>query len=369
MQLTPGGCVFDGEPVACADRPVRRNAAAWLSSCLALLAAVLTACGASRHAAADGGWFMVEGAPAVVRTLERSGPVPPSGELPLFRPSSLALIGDHLWVGDGGNDRLVELDRDLGWRSVVGRSGAGPGELKVPFAMAAGGGRLAVAELGNGRISVFSDAGAYLESITGVGGVTSLALDRGGAVIVPVEGTDHFLKRFVDGSAEPLAPRPGLADADRSKPGKASTSPAMVATTTGDTLHVLDAGDGILRKYAPDGTFRLARSLPRTLLDSLRTHRERVVKAFGRQGIHVRSAPLVKRLATTTDGDLLILLATGRTFGLLVNPTTYRATRMLVSPDTALARALRSARAAALDGRRLYALVGDSVLAVDLSRQ
>lgn len=106
---------------------------------------------------------------------------------PLRQPTSVAVSGDGAWlVADGGNHRVVVLERDGGVRLVIGAGrcaleepgqpgcvdpdGAGPrakgdGQFNEPWGLAVGlAGEIFVADTWNGRIQVFDPRGRFLRA-------------------------------------------------------------------------------------------------------------------------------------------------------------------------------------------------------------
>jgi DNA-binding beta-propeller fold protein YncE len=82
---------------------------------------------------------------------------------------------------------------------VWGKAGAGRGELRTPFAVAASGGRVYVADFGNDRVQIFGPDGAVLDSF-GSRGSGEGQLLRPAGVAVASDGTvyvaDHFNDRI-----------------------------------------------------------------------------------------------------------------------------------------------------------------------------
>ena len=74
--------------------------------------------------------------------------------------------GSILYVCDSGNGRVVALD-PMTWvvRFVVGRAGAGDGELDTPLSISAHGDLLAIADSANYRVGIYTRCGVFIRHI------------------------------------------------------------------------------------------------------------------------------------------------------------------------------------------------------------
>ena len=75
--------------------------------------------------------------------------------------TSVAGIEDDFLLLDRGNREVVRIGVDGRVRSHFGRQGSGPGEFQFPHAVEVAWGRIWVADLMNGRFSVFGPDGSY----------------------------------------------------------------------------------------------------------------------------------------------------------------------------------------------------------------
>ena len=83
--------------------------------------------------------------------------------MPFALPTDVAMgMNGHLYVVDGGNDRIVAIDNTGAVIASFGRTGHGDAELDRPVGVGIDGkGRVHVADRGNHRIQVFEKDGTY----------------------------------------------------------------------------------------------------------------------------------------------------------------------------------------------------------------
>jgi hypothetical protein len=119
---------------------------------------------------------------------------------------------DNLYILDAGNHRVLVFDRVGRFVRQIGKQGQGPGEITFATGLAVlADGRIAVADLGRGGLSIFGADGAYLQHIalgdaTGMPGAGGFqASPRGGVIarVVPVV-------LATPGSGPPQIPREGF---------------------------------------------------------------------------------------------------------------------------------------------------------------
>lgn len=86
--------------------------------------------------------------------------------LQLHRPQAILAAGDRLYLLDSGNHRVTVTDTLFNLVRRIGGPGSGPGELDMPTALVRlAPGRLAVAEGGNQRISIFTEEGEFVRTL------------------------------------------------------------------------------------------------------------------------------------------------------------------------------------------------------------
>ena len=87
-----------------------------------------------------------------------------TGAAQVRNPGALLITGtgaeERLWIADSGNDRVVVLSDDGSAEVSFGSTGAGPGQFTQPYGVAVdpGTGRIAVADFGNDRVSLWNSA-------------------------------------------------------------------------------------------------------------------------------------------------------------------------------------------------------------------
>jgi len=134
------------------------------------------------HVGSDTGWVPTPGEPADVHDVEKvAHPGPPFNGCTNL---AIAPNGD-LYVSDGyRNCRIHRFSPSGEHLASWGEVGAGPGEFRLPHALAFQGDRLLVADRENDRIQVFDTDGRFLEEWSDVQRPTDLALTPDGNVVV-----------------------------------------------------------------------------------------------------------------------------------------------------------------------------------------
>lgn len=124
----------------------------------------------------------------------------------LSKPAELAL-DDHglLYVVDLGVNSIVVVDSLGTVRTRIGKEGSGPGELRTPRALQAGGDTLRLLDGGNGRFAVFTVGGGFIRSSVAPGSVLSGAVTIGadGAAVVGLGGRDSAMAQRLSPSGDP----------------------------------------------------------------------------------------------------------------------------------------------------------------------
>jgi hypothetical protein len=128
--------------------------------------------------------------------------------------------------------------------------------------------------------------------------------------------------------------------------------------TAGDTIHVLDNVSGRLLKYTPDGRLVLDRAVPRTLAEAAEESARLGREVFGA----TYSGGYAKRLKTTPDGRLLVLVDADPIWALLLNPSDYGGIALRVPDSAADAKHLLGATTAVLAGDDVFVVWEDDVI-------
>ncbi len=83
----------------------------------------------------------------------------------LSEPRAVALSGDHIFVADTANHRIVVYDREGKIERTWGTRGGENGQFRSPAGIAVDGSNLVyVADTGNGRVQVFDSQGKFVQS-------------------------------------------------------------------------------------------------------------------------------------------------------------------------------------------------------------
>lgn len=235
-------------------------------------------------------------------------------------------------VVDGGNDRLVVLDRDLEPEAVFGVSGSGPGELEAPIGADRSGDVIAVLELVNMRISFFDVDGSFQDTWRLPALVGDLAMEPTGSVLLASGLPDVFLTRVEpDGQATGFAPRPVARSRDADSAGSPHRMDKVAVGHDG-TVVVLDNTAGQLYAFDPHGRLLRTALLPSGITEPIRRISREQRAAFARQGQRVVGDGLIKTMQTQRDGRILLLFTAPPYYGLVVEPGTFEA-RLLGVPD------------------------------------
>lgn len=134
------------------------------------------------------------------------------------QPNAVAIApnGD-IFVSEGhnprtGSARIVKFDKDGKYLMEWGKLGSGPGEFRVPHALAFdSGGRLFVGDRGNDRIQIFDQNGKFIAEWKQFGGPSGLYIDKNDVLYAADAGIrigsakDGTVTAFIPGSAEGVA--------------------------------------------------------------------------------------------------------------------------------------------------------------------
>ncbi|MCH8992842.1 MAG: 6-bladed beta-propeller [Acidobacteria bacterium] len=132
-----------------------------------------------------------------------------------FRPLDLAVdqLG-RIYVLDAGNNRVQVFDENGVYLRTIGREGQGPGEMNRPQSLAVVGTRLAVTDMGNSRLGVWTlegeIVGSFVFSQRKMARTLAASVDGGLVVSSPEftsDGTKQSVSRMeLDGSEDPVYP-------------------------------------------------------------------------------------------------------------------------------------------------------------------
>jgi imidazolonepropionase-like amidohydrolase len=151
-----------------------------------------------------------------------------------------------VFVTDGQfNSRVVHFARDGAFVKEWGTNGSGPGQFKVPHAIAIDSAeRLFVADRDNGRIAIFDQRGTFLEEWTAFGQPSGVFIDAADRLYVAAIGARSGL---VTGSA-----RTGQVDGFLAIPAQELNGPHLVTVDARGQVYVADLLASDLRKFVRD---------------------------------------------------------------------------------------------------------------------
>jgi hypothetical protein len=251
------------------------------------------------------------------------------------------------WVADVSGDRLLRLNRKLEPIAVIGRSGSGPGELEMPMFMQGLGDALAVMEMGNGRVSVFDSIGVFRRTVSLPVPVAPFDWAGEDGFVVSTPGASYLAQVGFDGSVRMLAPRARVGADDP------FVTDNQVAVSREGRLVVVDGVAGEVRVFDPDGAPLGGVLLPSALVEQNRAEDEAVATMMAKQGALVLPSSFVKQTATQADGRVLVLVAGGRTFGVLFDPVSMVGTLLNVPAEGGVWTRLMEASHAVIEGNRV----------------
>ncbi len=134
------------------------------------------------------------------------------------QPNAVAIApnGD-IFVSEGhnpntGSARIVKFDKDGKYLMEWGKLGSGPGEFRVPHALAFDSqGRLYVGDRANDRVQIFDQNGKFIAEWKQFGGPSGLYIDKNDVLYAADAGIrigsvkDGIVKALIPGSAEGVA--------------------------------------------------------------------------------------------------------------------------------------------------------------------
>ena len=291
--------------------------------------------------------------------------VTPEGSPSEFiKPADVVVYGDGVAVLEGGEGRVVLLDGSRRIVGRVGRRGAGPGEMRLGLALAAGPSAIFVNDVGLQRILILSPEGEELGVMANSFGTFHTAA-ADSVVYAPIDSMSHYAARLTTEGATLVAPR----RANSYQKGE-TVAPVRIAVDRVGRLHVFDERLGCLLRYANDGAEHpdLVRCMPPgAMTDSLRASAENESLKGRPDEVKGRRATQTKRLSVNADGSLLLLFNAAPVFGLVIDAGTYAA-RPLTGVGPREFDGLSKTRAAVIRGDSLYALVGEFLVAKALRR-
>jgi len=152
----------------------------------------------------------------------------------------------EVFVTDGQfNSRVVHFAGDGTFMKAWGTAGSGPGQFKVPHAIAIdSAGRLFIADRDNGRIVIFDQQGTFIDEWTAFGQPSGLFIDAADRLYVAAIGARSGL---VTGSA-----RTGKVDGFLAIPAKDLNGPHLVTVDARGQVYVADLLASDLRKFVAD---------------------------------------------------------------------------------------------------------------------
>ena len=151
-----------------------------------------------------------------------------------------------VFVTDGQfNSRVVHFTKDGAFVKAWGTPGSGPGQFKVPHAIAIdSAGRLFVADRDNSRIELFDQRGTFLDEWTAFGQPSGLFIDGTDRLYVAAIGARSGL---ITGSA-----RTGRVDTFMAIPAQELNGPHLVNVDARGQVYVADLLASDLRKFVVD---------------------------------------------------------------------------------------------------------------------
>lgn len=288
------------------------------------------------------------------------GPIStPDVPVDLFYPTDLLVLGDSIYIVDNGNDRVVVLDRELRYLGTIGREGGGPGEFRAPTAIRPTPAGVVVVDMGNARFTEFDRSGAVVRTSEAPSGLLQFAASETGALYVKSASRTHHFARIQGDEIRELGAWP---HAPAGEGAPMLPEEQTIAVTAGDTVHVFDERDAQLYKYTPEGRLVLRRRLPPMLYDSIVATSEKLISALRKAGHRVVDSWTSKDFARTSDGELLLIVPAGETVGLVIDPRTYAARRLLAPVERGAPRPF-TVRSVALEDSVFYMLRDESIFA------
>jgi YD repeat-containing protein len=299
------------------------------------------------------------GEPAGPVTLIREANGSADGGYDLFLPVRPIPIGDDVWVLEGGNDQLVRFDSTLTRAQSFAREGEGPGEIQFAQDLLTEGGRLIVAETGNGRFSSFDTTGAFISSIA-TSKSPRFAAIAAGRLVATFDAPEAYAYAVdAQGRLTTHAPIPDeIVRLAASDPSVYLAAGPYIATSTTGELIVLDQSVLALSVFTPDGRLVATRLLPEPYRSRLLERRLTQRAAWGKNAAAFIDSPAAKRIYLDREGRLLVLFPLPDSWGLLIETEGWTARPLMLPENTRLRDILWAASDATLDGDRLLVVSG-----------
>lgn len=286
-------------------------------------------------------------------------------ELELFGVGDLLILDDRLYIVEWGNDRVTVTDTLFNLVDRFGRRGQGPGELSAPADLELlPDGKLAIAEMENRRVSVFTAAGGFVRSVPIATAHDDVAAMNDTTFVVSGPGGPHpAVIRNGPGGAGAFS----TATAPERDPMEIGRDFALRARTAGGGLAVIvRATDGRIEVYDPSGALARRDSIPTAVFASAVARAEQARESLERRGLEVVFAQRLKPPSATSDGRVFFPLAGEGPVGLLYSPIDGRFTRVEAVGSDRSRALLRRASGAYLHGETLYVVSGGGIAAFPL---
>ncbi len=276
-------------------------------------------------------------------------------------------IPDGYAVVDGRLNRLALLDSGLEVRKVLGRTGAGPGEMRFPLYLSSAPGELAIWEAGNRRVSVFDAITLepqWTKRFRRTGEFALLPGERlllispdSSMVGVIVTEDDSFLP------LEPFPPLPRLAPLTDTR-----QAPKRVTDVVNDLAYVVDEHRGAIGVYdTRDGSLVDTMLFPSDLWQPLLDEIGETMEVWRKAG-----TPLVggnfglKRLVRAGPDRLLFLIGWDPAYAFYID-TERRTIHEVLPPDDPVAEeALAHGSTAMMHGDTLVVVSQMNIIKVRL---
>lgn len=244
----------------------------------------------------------------------------------------ILVLDDRIFVADGLDPRIVAFDWSLNPIQVYGREGDGPGEFRFPRRLAAAGeDRLAVLDLGTGRVSYIDSSGEFEDGVSISADASDFAHHGSVGLLVPGDVfPNHYLVRMNGTESVPF----GLIPENFREPGGVSRdlervlprSRNLVTVATDGRIYVLDQRQLALVVYEPTGEIVETLLFSDTLREREMQEANQTIDAFGGR---LLSIEIVSGLRPLDDGRLFARMTSGDTLGYVLEPEARQATPLL----------------------------------------
>jgi len=171
---------------------------------------------------------------------------------PLYFPN---VIADHgrIFVADRGTHRVISLNEDLTLDVIFGREGAGPGEMQLPYGVAADSqGNVFIVDIQLQRINKFAADGTFIKSVAAPQAAKLLIDSHDQLIVYPAPG-EALMRRY----SNDLEPG-GEMFRDTNTGMHRARMGVLMAMDSEDRLFLLDQADLTLSVYSRQ-TGQLAR--------------------------------------------------------------------------------------------------------------